>query len=708
MAQSNPDSEPKRSRGGSDVHDGYTSDPGRYSGEKQPINDAITSAFAATPASSIATTISPELLAQITSHVIQQLHLRSTNLSVVSESIPTPQQAQTQQASTNLSSQGRTDPHLDSSSQGHSPNPEPTRLAAPDSASEGPNSPRLSRAAVDRPPSRRATEEGARAQQSPSNKSSRSAENGKDDHSSRPKGPQGISSDEDFTIVERAWGELFTKQGEGTARLGQFLRGIALHLITDYEPKHSLIITPEKIQRYYEETKLDNETYPWQVIFDDRTSSISRMFREVSAQHHLVQPHGKENERPDVPGLTPQGFATWATLLTRAHPGHEFERLAKIARDMPISNPDDPKERFPKEISRRLFPEHDDEAIAAKLQRAISVHCNVSFNARQDGIDGRRLSAVSTTNPTNPKRSSISASEQGQTPVTLTAQSSENISQTGERLRKVASQTDSSVIIDDDTPTAPPLERKRKPYVAAPGGGKNHGDQSSPTVEIRPATTETRAATTETRAASSLLNPGRNEPPRPRPAPISVHHPKPTLQPPPVDIPESRRRRNSTSYRDQPHRARSPSSGQANGYGRPSDSDHGYSNSYAAGPSLDNGETARRYREYDEYREKHSNDRYDPARMAAIDGRDRERGESRPRGHSISIPRAVYLTDDDYYKAYGGYPPPHSATVAPSVREAHGNYMPGSAPSSAAYPPSAFRDSRADVSDSGLGSGRRT
>ena len=102
------------------------------------------------------------------------------------------------------------------------------------------------------------------------------------------------------------------------------------------------------MQRYYEETKLGNEIYPWQVIFDDRTSSISRMFREVEAQHHLAQPLGKDGERPDIPGLTPKGFETWAILLIKAHPDLEFERLAKTALDMPISNPDDKKEALPK------------------------------------------------------------------------------------------------------------------------------------------------------------------------------------------------------------------------------------------------------------------------------------------------------------------------------------------------------------------------
>ncbi|RMZ91614.1 hypothetical protein DV736_g1148, partial [Chaetothyriales sp. CBS 134916] len=644
MAHSVLDPEQKRSRGSSAARDGYASDSSRYSHAKQPINDAITSAFTAAPAGSTATTIPPELLAQITSHVIQQLRL--VNLSVAS------------------------------------------------------HSPHLGGATVYTPPSpRKAAEEGTRLQRPPGDKSSRVAESDKDDRSSRPKGPQGISNEADITIVERVWGDLFTEHGEGTTRLGQFLRGVALHIIADYEPKHSLVITPEKMQRYYEETKLDNETYPWQVIFDDRTSSISRMFREVSAQHHLIQPHGKENERPDVPGLTPPGFATWATLLIKAHPSHEFERLAKTARDMPISNPDDPKERFPKEISRRLFPERSDEAIAAKLQRAMSIHCNVSFNARQDSTEDTR----SNTNATNPKRNSVSISEQGQPPMTPVL-SNESVPQPAERPNKVVSHTDSGVVIDDDTPTVPPIERKRKPYVAAPGGGKTYGDQGSSAAEVKP-------VTTETKVSSSLPSAGWNDQPKPRPVSISVHLPKPTPSAP-VDIPETRRHRGSTTYRDQPsaaapHRARSPSVGQTNGYGRRSDPDYGYGNSYASGSSLDNGDTARRYREYDSFREKYSSDRYDPARMAACDGRDHERGDTRARGHSISTtPRTVYVTDDEYYKKYGGYPP-HSATVA-SSRDAQNNYVPSSTPSSAVYPPTAFRELRADASDPGVGSGRRT
>ena len=90
------------------------------------------------------------------------------------------------------------------------------------------------------------------------------------------------------------------------------------------------------------------------------------MYRDLSCQHHLVQE--RYDERPDIPGLTPVGFERWVTLLIQAHPEEEFERLQKAVLEMPISNPDDKKERFPKEISRRLFPGHGDTTIPTGLK----------------------------------------------------------------------------------------------------------------------------------------------------------------------------------------------------------------------------------------------------------------------------------------------------------------------------------------------------
>lgn len=93
-------------------------------------------------------------------------------------------------------------------------------------------------------------------------------------------------------------------------------------------------------------------------IFDDRTSSISRIYRDIEAEHHLVQDPQNLKERPDIPGLTPRGFEKWYTIMIQANPDREFARLQKTVLDMPINNPDDRKERFPKELPRRLFLVH--------------------------------------------------------------------------------------------------------------------------------------------------------------------------------------------------------------------------------------------------------------------------------------------------------------------------------------------------------------
>ena len=196
-------------------------------------------------------------------------------------------------------------------------------------------------------------------------------------------------------------------------------------------------------------------------IFDDKTSSISRLYREVQAEHHLVQE--RLDERPDTPGLTPRGFERWATLMIQAHPQQEYERLHKAVLDMPINNPDNRKERFPKEIPRRLFPVTANQAIKEQLEGGITTHC---------GID---LTEVSTPEPprsTHNHYRSESNIESSAVPPTPTSAS--NI----ERDR----QPYCSSVIDDEEDEGPPpnrpIERERKPYSAQPGRGKKYSESS--------------------------------------------------------------------------------------------------------------------------------------------------------------------------------------------------------------------------------------
>jgi hypothetical protein len=192
-------------------------------------------------------------------------------------------------------------------------------------------------------------------------------------------------------------------------------------------------------------------------IFDDRTSSISRLFRDVKAQHHLVQNEDLK-DRPDTPGLTPKGFEHWATLMIQANPEREYERLQKAVLNMPISNPDDKKERFPKEIPRRLFPEVPDISLREEVEGFIMKHC---------GVDLPPVTEEERSQAERSRKASPSS-----------VPSSIDRSRSYERGRPPPSVSSSSVVLDDEDDTIPsaPIERERKPYSAQPGGGKKYDE----------------------------------------------------------------------------------------------------------------------------------------------------------------------------------------------------------------------------------------
>ncbi|KXL50364.1 hypothetical protein M433DRAFT_36116, partial [Acidomyces richmondensis BFW] len=242
------------------------------------------------------------------------------------------------------------------------------------------------------------------------------------------------------TTLERAWQPLFDN-GHPTPRLGQFLRGLALHLINDYEPRGSLVVTPAKMFRFFNEAKAPDEAYPWEYIFGNKmpSASLSKVYQKLFCQHHLVQ--SQHHEMPAIPGLTPHGFECFMTLLIQAHPDIEYERLSQAAMNMPISNADNMSERFPKELSRRLFP-HQPNLQAE--QRIVA-----SLNHEPCLI--QQLKGAASMPPPPPAVS--------------------------ERERQPYSSTPQSNALDDNDVSAqsrPPLERERKPYTAKEGAGKKY------------------------------------------------------------------------------------------------------------------------------------------------------------------------------------------------------------------------------------------
>ena len=238
------------------------------------------------------------------------------------------------------------------------------------------------------------------------------------------------------------------------------------------------------------------------------------MFRDLECQHHLVQE--RHDLRPDIPGLTPVGFERWATLLIQSHPNQEYERLQKTVLEMPISNPDDKKERFPKELSRRLFPNSEDGKVRERLEKAIAEHAGVKL-PRQNNVD---LPKANYTERHLRRAETDLEPEPAYVPSNI------------ERERKPYSSIPSESAIDDTNPAPSqpqPIERERKPYCVAPGGGKLYEEDSRTVVPNPP------------------IHPGRSNSTTERIRPIPSYAPKPTGDMPQPEF--HHHHRNSASHR---------------------------------------------------------------------------------------------------------------------------------------------------------------
>ncbi|KAF3905793.1 hypothetical protein AA313_de0204979 [Arthrobotrys entomopaga] len=140
------------------------------------------------------------------------------------------------------------------------------------------------------------------------------------------------------------WGDLFDKSESPpstTAIASQFLRGVADYIITEFEPKNSIVITPPKMMAFYTKFKSPGgERLSWEIPPKDSSSSP-----------------------PTVPSLTPQGFERWMTIQILSDPDREAKRLITVLKQCPIQNPfekDPMLRRFPKTLSRESFPKFAD------------------------------------------------------------------------------------------------------------------------------------------------------------------------------------------------------------------------------------------------------------------------------------------------------------------------------------------------------------
>lgn len=510
---------------------------------RQPINDAVASAVQTSDVN-----VPPELVKLITQTVIQQFQALSNP---VVQPVQPPQPPVTA--------------HVDQT----------------DNASSFAASPRTERSQVYTPPSPHRPAStvnapgygtGVRREFSPFQHSSdeEAVFSEPEPTTTRPQAARKSSSDGGLTVLEKVWGTFFDEEGQTTKRLHLLLHGVAQHLIEDYEPKNSLVITTHKMQRYYEETTLSDqpEIYPWQHVFDDNSSSVSRLFREpeINIEHHLVQK--KLGGRPDVPGLTANGFAAWMTLLIRAHPDHEFERLLQTVRKMPINNPET-KERLPKDLSRRLFPAAGDDTIAIALAKHMTKHCAVQIHPRQpsnaDSEAGQPQSSPQTasgrTNPPAPSVEDASEeSDRSDAPPAPVRTSNTTTDPSGGRLRETVPRPpvdavpaeNTGEIDGSDIPTPRPLERERNPYVGRSGGGKTYENTTSSGDErydnVSSSTRHSSTTQDDLRRIKSTSSARNRQPP----PPISIHQRGNATQPDdPGSARETGRARSSTVNDDQ-------------------------------------------------------------------------------------------------------------------------------------------------------------
>ena len=379
------------------------------------------------------------------------------------------------------------------------------------------------------------------------------------------------------------------------------------------------------------------------------------MYRDLSCHHHLVQE--RYDERPDIPGLTPVGFERWVTLLIQAHPEEEFERLQKAVLEMPISNPDDKKERFPKEISRRLFPGHGDTSIRDRIEDSISEHAAVNLPRRssrdeprnhQDSPPQKSAPTVDPTPTSQNHRASVSFNLSSTTTNSESAYVPSNL----ERERKPYSNIPSECTIDDTNPPMPvppptttPIERERKPYSVMPGGGKQYEDENRPKDLSKP------------RSESNAPKPSRSDSTA-RARPIIVGQSRP------MEIPKPEVHNHHRAPSNSGRRRRSPSfnRGMTQDFRRSEGDVRSYTpSSYVPPASIPVGGAPEAiYDESDTLRhfEKNARERAERMRRQAEEEA-RIYGESprrHDRGGSEDRPpprRNEYQNDEDYYRAGG-------------------------------------------------------
>lgn len=203
----------------------------------QPIHDAVTNVF---DNSNAATQVPPEILKQLVEDVKAEV---LSTLKASGHIPPAPQPASPQQPQP-YTPHSPTSPDTTKSVPSrpvHTP-PSPIRHSSNGSSPADSLSQDQHHVAVDGPREDLSGRYGNKSEDAPLRRtdtnalptrqpvSDRSAENRESSRKRPPLAPRAMT-DEEETVVEKMWQPLFDSEGKPTARLGQFLRGLALHLV---------------------------------------------------------------------------------------------------------------------------------------------------------------------------------------------------------------------------------------------------------------------------------------------------------------------------------------------------------------------------------------------------------------------------------------------------------------------------------------------
>ena len=208
-----------RHRSPSNARQGSTMPPQQRYAPPQQVNEAVSSAAS----KETSNYVPPEVIAQITQSVLEKIQSGglegSTPIPSHSRFSPPPQQPAPLSPSTaSGASQGMPNRVFTPPSPlKHSDYPDhisPTNSHSEHPA-EAPHSPHEAKSSHFSP-----------LRRSPSPQSDSS-----DKVHKRPKGPSRLSTSKEETTLERIWGQLFDEDSHPTARLGQFLRGLAIHIV---------------------------------------------------------------------------------------------------------------------------------------------------------------------------------------------------------------------------------------------------------------------------------------------------------------------------------------------------------------------------------------------------------------------------------------------------------------------------------------------